>query len=240
MNKKTRLLIAVGSVALIAITLVTALGQCATRPAPVATVLPSASPFPSPSALGATMTPVPATDSDDVPMIRIPAGQFIVGSQYDDILHFHKQLTEWASDQRHLSGPLPNYADEIPQQTVYLEEFYIDKFEVPNARYRKCVEAGACNAPLSMPYGDPAYADYPVGGVKWSDADAFCRWAGKRLPAELEWEKAARGTDGRLWPWGSEWDENTHDRLNQEIMPVGAFPADVSPYGWLTDKTQQA
>lgn len=150
------------------------------------------------------------------PMVLIPAGEFIMG----------------------FDGRLP---DEGPQHKVNLESYWIDVYEVTNAQYKKFIDATKRRSPAhfvnrTFPGGK---ADHPVTEVTWYDADAYCAWAGKRLPTDAEWEKAARGTDGRMFPWGNEFDTdkaNTPQRwakLKQEgdTMPVGSFPGGVSPYG---------
>ncbi len=110
---------------------------------------------------------------------------------------------------RILAGPFVmgggDEADEQPRHTVVLAAFDIDADEVTRAEYARCVAAGACRAP-AVAGADDATAKLPVTGVSWDDADAYCRWAGKRLPTEAEWERAARGSDGRVYPWGDAFD----------------------------------
>jgi serine/threonine-protein kinase len=122
-----------------------------------------------------------------------------------------------------------------PVRTVDLEAFYIDRFEVTNARFARFVEATGYKVQGAWArYATPDRADHPAIAVSWFDADAYCRWAGGRLPREEEWEKAARGGDARLYPWGNRWDPL---RLNSLEMgpgattPVGAYPGGASPYG---------
>lgn len=149
-------------------------------------------------------------------MVLIPAGEFIMGT---DI----------------------RLSDEGPQHKVSLPAYYIDKFEVTNLQYKKFNDATNGRSPRhwrnrTFPEGK---ADHPVVYVSWENAHAYCQWAGKRLPTDKEWEKAARGTDGRMFPWGNEFDTaNANTPLRwQEIgrfgdtTPVGAFEAGKSPYG---------
>jgi formylglycine-generating enzyme required for sulfatase activity/tRNA A-37 threonylcarbamoyl transferase component Bud32 len=154
-------------------------------------------------------------------MAYVPAGEFLMGSKDD----------RFADD------------DEHPQHTVYVSEFWIDKTEVANTQYRKCVESGVCRAPTTCDGGEPTYsdsskADHPVVCVSWWDAKTYCEWAGKRLPTEAEWEKAARGTDGRKYPWGNSLDGSKLNSSRTDdgyecTAPVGSYPEGASPYGAL-------
>jgi formylglycine-generating enzyme required for sulfatase activity len=157
-------------------------------------------------------------------MVYVPEGKFTMGSE-------------------------SVFPDERPVHAVYLDGFWIDRTEVTNAQYRRCVEAGVCNPPLEIEsafvvtldtcFDRPICANYPVVSVTWYDAQTYCRWVGKRLPTEAEWEKAARGTDGWIYPWGNEFDQT---RLLSSIegwgthtgeLDVGLHPSGASPYGAL-------
>jgi iron(II)-dependent oxidoreductase len=129
--------------------------------------------------------------------------------------------------------------DSIPRRRVSLRAFYIDRHEVTIGAYRKFVAATRHELPALWTdyemFGYPAPEDdHPVVDVNWYDATAYCKWSGKRLPTEAEWEKAARGPDGRIWPWGDRFDPgfaNTESRGRSFTTAVGALPKDVSPYG---------
>ncbi|MGE3153458.1 MAG: SUMF1/EgtB/PvdO family nonheme iron enzyme [Nitrospiraceae bacterium] len=149
-------------------------------------------------------------------LLLIPEGEFLMGS--DDGL-----------------------PDARPVHAVHLSAYRIDKYEVTNARYRRCVEAGVCQPPkVRAPFEDQALGQYPVTSVTWMQARTFCQWAGQRLPTEAEWEKAARGVDGRRYAWGNDRDpilsrgKNGENQTNHgEPQPVGSFQEGASPYGAL-------
>jgi len=166
--------------------------------------------------------------TDGMVMVYVPAGEFLMGSSDAD---------SQAMD------------DEKPQHTVYLDAYWIDRTEVTNAQYRTCVEAGACQEPGCWNNSDFNAPDQPVVCVIWDDAQAYAAWVGGRLPTEAEWEKAARGTDGRIYPWGDEfdgtrlnycdrncesaWKDTSADDGYALTAPVGSYPAGASPYGAL-------
>jgi formylglycine-generating enzyme required for sulfatase activity len=138
-------------------------------------------------------------------------------------------------------------SDEKPQHAINLNAYWIDQTEVTNAMYAKCVQAGICQLPLSIKsrthdsyYGDVIYTEFPVIWVNWDDAKAYCQWAGRRLPTEAEWEKAARGTDDRVYPWGNLSPTCALGNFGLkdgncvgDTSKVGSYPRGVSPYGAL-------
>ncbi len=144
--------------------------------------------------------------------------------------------------------PAGNFLYGDDKKSVYLAAFKIDRTEVTVADYARCVQAGKCTKPDSSSdpdnWGKPGRENHPVNDVNWNDAKAYCEWAGKRLPSEQEWEKAARGTDGRTYPWGEQ--EPTCDRTildegglgcgKNGTWPVCSKPNGNSPYG-LCDMT---
>lgn len=129
---------------------------------------------------------------------------------------------------------LPN---EKPQHTVYVGEFQISRTEVTNAQYIKCVNAGVCPAPKNETYNRTEFTHRPVTDVSWYDATTYAGWVGGRLPTEAEWEKACRGTDVRIYPWGNA--APTGELLNYDrpiagsIRNAGSYPKGKSPYGVL-------
>jgi len=131
--------------------------------------------------------------------------------------------------------------DEKPRHQVYLDAFYIDETEVTVAQYRECVNAGSCNtegmtATLECNW-DQSRDNHPINCVTWSHANVYCSWAGARLPTEAEWEKAARGTDERIYPWGNEPPSDQLCWYQHESVPgtcaVGSYSSGASPYGAL-------
>ena len=123
---------------------------------------------------------------------------------------------------------------ELPKSTQYIEPFYIDRFEVTNEQYGRFLGETGHRKTRYWQYPQLNGKRQPVVGVGWQDATAYCNWAGKRLPSEEEWEKAARGTDGRKWPWGDQPDDSRYNgqkRANYAPLNVGSFPSGDSPYG---------
>lgn len=172
---------------------------------------PSSTSVPTPSQ---TNLPNEISDTFSVTMRLVPEGEFIMGSD-------------------------SNFDTEKPSHLVNLDAYYIDKYEVTNAFYRACVEAGDCTyietySPESTVYlDDITYQNYPVFAVDWNSAWTYCNWRGMRLPTEAEWEKAARGTDGRIYPWGNNINNAraNYDLNVGDIVPVGSYEGGVSIYG---------
>ena len=129
-----------------------------------------------------TPTPTSAPIAEEEGMVYIEGGEFIMGS--DD-----------------------HEPDETPQRKAYVDSFNIDKYPITNAEYKEFVDDAGHPAPRNWKDGIPeGKEDHPVTWVTWEDASAYAEWAGKRLPTEAEWERAARGADGSIWPWGEEFD----------------------------------
>ncbi len=218
---------------------------------PTATSIPTSTP----------VTPNPGdihTDSHGVPMVYVPAGPFEMGSSADVGLAECKKLRS-----NHDECQRSWFEDEEPVHTITLYAFYIDQYEVTNAQFAVFLnEQGSEGGAIWLDADDggmhihqqggiwqvdDGYADHPVIKVSWYGARAYCEWRGTRLPTEAEWEKAARGVDGRLYPWGNEFDGRRanfcdsnceHEWANRDYddgyaftAPVGFYSNGISPYG---------
>jgi len=205
---------------------------------------PTSTLSPTPEA-GATMV----SEIDGMTMVYVPAGLFLMGSSEEEI----DIVSEYCIEQQEKSNSpysntqfdpclISNYDDERPQLDVYLDAFWIDRTEVTNAQFEQCVKEGQCTSPTkgciprNPTYLDSEKGNYPVVCVDWYNAQAYCQWAGRRLPTNAEWEKAARGTDGRIYPWGNDTPRcylaNTQACVAM-ADEVGLRPEGASPYGAL-------
>lgn len=179
-------------------------------------------------------TPQPTSATNTIEMIPIPAGNFTMGSSDADI---QAVLAECNTEQGNCEEGW--FAGERPSHAVFVDTFEVGVYEITNAQYQLCVDAGDCQAAgrsisdANIPFDRRFFADdFPVVGVSWNDANTFCSWAGGRLPTEEEWEKAARGaSDQRRYPWGNELDPATANLSSGFPAAVGSYGADVSPYG---------
>jgi formylglycine-generating enzyme required for sulfatase activity len=184
----------------------------------------------------AAATPTPAAPLLEYPQVLIPAGEFTMGIDPQVALAECQALNTTACD-------LSWFEAEGPAHKVYLDSFLIDVYEVTNARYAACVEAGECPYPgmgnsqtRSNYYSRPEYADYPLVYTTWEMAQAYCEWRGGRLPSEAEWEKAAQGgLEGTLYPWGNERPDCGRVNFNDgkscigDTSKVGSYAS--NPYG---------
>jgi formylglycine-generating enzyme required for sulfatase activity len=194
---------------------------------------PTPSPIPLPSVIAPQAGDTWIRLSDGAVMVYVPAGAFLMGST---LAHATEPVPDCDADGPDDPECRHNDLDETPQHTVYLDAFWIDRTEVTNAQYLKCVRAGACPTPRC--WDEPTYRapEQPAPCITWDDAQAYAAWVGGRLPTEAEWEKAARGTDGRIYPWGDSPPDyrkavSLSDR--RHALPVGSCPAGASPYGAL-------
>jgi formylglycine-generating enzyme required for sulfatase activity len=210
------------------VTLVAIFAVASVACTPATTITPGPTNIPEPTAppTGVRPTADPSLDigstqvsnRDGMTLFFVPAGEFIMGNKEGD-------------------------SSEIPEHSVYLDAFWIDQTEVTNAMYAKCVTADACQAPASTRsytresyYGNAEFDNYPVVYIAWNDAKLYCKWAGGDLPTEAQWEKAARGTDGNIYPWGNAAPDKTRLNYSQGVgdtTQVESYPTGASPYGAL-------
>ncbi len=173
-----------------------------------------------------SLPPTRVSEMDGKAMRLVPAGEFIMGTDRTDPENTHLKI----------GTVKPLYKDQHPEHRVHLEAFYIDEKEVSNGEYQRFVEATQFpELPGHWEEGmfPAGTKDLPVTNVTWREALTYALWAGKRLPTESQWEKAARGTDGRLFPWGNEYQKgwaNVGVDGAKSLMPGGSYPKDVSPY----------
>lgn len=198
--------------------------------------------------------------NDGAEMVLIPAGDFWMGSGQAEIDHFYRECKAAANRGTGISEPtcVTLARPEIPRHRVTLDAFYMDRYEVTNALFEQFANAtGYRTTAESRGHGSiwqqkdgrsqwlkldgtawrtprgpgsSAHPRHPVVHISWHDADAYCRWAGKRLPTEAEWEKAARGGEDRRYPWGENWDASkaNGDMAVQATAPVGSYPGGTS------------
>ncbi len=215
-KRKTPVYVGLGLVALLAAFLIIRSGVFSSKPD--STAEPQATQIQEPAVpelgIGSTKT----RQKDGMEMVYVPEGSFEMGST-------------------------KGYDDEKPVRQVYLDAYWIDKYEVTNGQYKQCVAAGACTLPgasgsntRSSYYDNTSYANYPVITVDWYQAQEYCQWAGGDLPTEAQWEKAARGTNGREFPWGNDVPNSSLANFNGnqgDTVEVGSYPQGVSHYGAL-------
>jgi eukaryotic-like serine/threonine-protein kinase len=196
-------------------------------PIPTLTLTPTQTltPLPPTPTLGLGSTMV--SEKDGATIIYVPAGEFIMGL---------------SSELPHPQGnDSPSYKDNIPQSTLLLDAFWIDQTEVTNRQYAMCVTSGKCEPPTAFNsptrpkyFKESVFENYPVIYVDWEMAVAYCKWTGRRLPTEAEWEKAARGPDGNIYPWGNVTPNDAllnYDSAVRDTTEVGKYLDGRSIYG---------
>ena len=185
-----------------------------------------------------------ANPTDNATYRYIEPGTFVMGNSRGQVeratlwcnIYFGNCESEW-------------FMDEQPIHQTFTDAFWMMETEVTNAQYQLCVEEGACSIPRNDYWELSDFADYPVTNINWFQAVDYATWVGGRLPTEAEWERAARGYDQRIYPWGDQWDAsyvnycdyNCEHRWNDpansdlfgEVAPVGSYPKGRSPYGLL-------
>ncbi|MBK8782857.1 MAG: SUMF1/EgtB/PvdO family nonheme iron enzyme [Anaerolineales bacterium] len=176
--------------------------------------------------LGATqISPV-----DGMILHYVPAGTFTMGdtAEHASAECQRTNIFTW------INCDQGNFKDQEPIHQVYLDAFWMDETEVTNAQYKLCVKASGCQRPSTLGpyYSDDRHGDYPVVFVTWVDANSYCQWSERRLPTEAEWEKAARGTDGRTYPWGEEigTEYANYNTSPGDVTRVGSYELGKSPY----------
>lgn len=170
----------------------------------------------------------PTEEYSQPSLILIPAGEFQMGALPEVGFQICVEIRQGCS--------LEDFVDEAPVHNIYLDDYWIFKYEVTNAFYLKCVEAGVCDEPIFTEfYYNPLYAEHPVVHVNWFAASQFCEWSGGRLPTEAEWEKAALGDTGWVYPWGDEADCEKANfsgcNFDEVTLPVGSYPDGASVFG---------
>lgn len=164
--------------------------------------------------------------TDKAEMVLVPGGQFIFGMDQQEM----KKIVTGILKEKIVEF----YLSEFSKQQKTLKAFYIDRYEVTNKLYTRFLNETKHRKPKYWDYPQFNSQQQPVVGVGWADAEAYCRWANKRLPTEEEWEKAARGEDGRIWPWGNKPDDTKYNGRKKGFyapVNVGSFPTGNSSYG---------
>jgi formylglycine-generating enzyme required for sulfatase activity len=173
---------------------------------------------------GAPLPPRIVSPYDQSEMVLIPAGEFIFGIDEEELMQIFA-----------LDGKTnPVFMTEVPARKVFLYDYYIDVYPVTNAQYSRFIEETSHRKPLLWEEAGWNHPLQPVVGLGWDDARSYAAWVGKKLPSEEEWEKAARGTDRRWWPWGNDFYVgyvNSSELQIGRTTNVARFPKGASPYG---------